>query len=297
MKHQPITTDPDFWIRSRHSATQLCLGYRVDTYGGVILDSMNLPDDIEDFKESLECSLNILETQGFQKAYWIRIPTANIEFVPICLREYGFYIHHAKKEYVMLVRWSNPSKPDPIPPPSTHQVGVGCVIVRSDGCVLLVKERTGPASVGAGIWKLPTGLADPAEDIADAALREAYEETGLHCSFESIVALRHSHGGSPSLGATSDLFFACLLRPRDESQQTVIQEAEILELQWVHHSSLHATTQCGEGTAAYELMESVRAAASGDASCVIHGSKLPAWRRKNFDQWIFRPVAAESSRL
>ena len=284
------STDPDFWILSAHSATELCLAYRVDTYGGVIIDSSNLPDSVPEFIKGLSCSLNALSSEGFQKAFWIRIPTSVVEFVTVCINEFKFYIHHAKREYVMMVKWAHPTRPDPIPPPSTHQVGVGCVLDRGDGFILLVKERTGPAAVGQGIWKLPTGLVDPSEDIRDAAIREAREETGLDCEFDSVIAFRHSHGGSPSLGATSDLFFACLLKPSKIDQPTLLQESEIAACMWVQHGELHGVTKCAEGTAAWELIETVRQVVSKESNCTIVGSKLPAWRRKNCDQWIFHPV-------
>jgi 8-oxo-dGTP pyrophosphatase MutT (NUDIX family) len=284
------SVDPDFWIQSAHSATDTCLAYRVDTYGGVIIDSSNLPGSVPEFVKALSCSLNALSIEGFQKAFWIRIPTTVVEFVGVCIKDCGFYIHHAKREYVMMVKWAHPTRPDPIPPPSTHQVGVGCVLDRGDGFILLVKERTGPAAVGQGIWKLPTGLVDPSEDIQDAAIREAREETGLDCAFDSVIAFRHSHGGCPSLGAMSDLFFACLLRPSDVDQPTLLQESEILASMWVHHRDLHEVTKCSEGTAAWELIERVREVISKDSNCIIIGAKLPAWRRKNCNQWIFHPV-------
>ena len=290
VKPPESTEDPDFWIQSRHSATELCLAYRVDTYGGVIIDSTDLPDDTESFRKAFQCSLNALTSVGFQKAFWIRIPTDHIDFVQVCLQEFGFYIHHAKKEYVMLVKWNHPTRPDPIPPPSTHQVGVGCAIDRGDGSIILVKEQVGPAAVGCGIWKLPTGLVDPSEDICSAAVREAREETGLECVFDSIILFRHSHGGSPALGATSDLFFACLLKPLQSDQRITLQESEIKDFMWVHHTELHKVSMCGEGTAAWKLMDQVRRVVAKESDCcVIEGTKLPAWRRKNCDQYIFRP--------
>ena len=291
----PSTADPDFWIRTSQSPTELCLGYQVDTYGGVIIDSTCLPDNSEEFRRAFQCSLNVLADEGFDKGYWIRIPISLIDFVPVCIKEYSFYIHHARRDYVMLVRWNHPSRPNPIPQESTHQVGVGCVITRKDGSLLLVKEKTGPAAVGVGIWKLPTGLVDPPEELGDAAMREAKEETGLDCEFNSIIAFRHSHGGSPALGASSDLFFACSLRLVNEKQQPVLQEAEILDAKWVHHSELHEVTQCGLGTAAWELMERVRKVVSGESACVVKGAKLPAWRRRNCEQWIYHPTLVTNS--
>ena len=163
------------------------------------------------------------------------------------------------------------------------------MILRPDNCILLVKERTGPAAVKGGIWKLPTGLVDPTEDLQDAALREAKEETCLDCTFDSIICFRHSHGGSTSLGATSDLFFVCLLRMLDSSQQTCLQESEILDSCWVHVSKIHEFTACAAGTAARELMDRIVHVVTENDRNVITSKKLPAWRRNNCDQFIFYP--------
>lgn len=291
LTHHASTADAGFWLASEHLGSEACMSYRVDTYGGIILDSDALPAEADTFRSMLGSSLSGLSTQGFNRGYWIKIPVESIEFVPICVKEFGFTIHHARRSYVMLYRWSHPTAVDPIPPVSCHQVGVGCVILRGDGCIMLVKEKSGPAAFHGGIWKLPTGLAESEEDIPEAALREAKEETGLDCVFDSIICIRHSHGGSPSLGARSDIFFACLLKLVDPERSTpVLQETEILDAKWVHHSELCSVCGCGEGTSALRLMELVTAAAAGKPNAVIRGCKLPAWRRKNCDQWVYYPV-------
>lgn len=60
-----------------------------------------------------------------------------------------------------------------------------------------------------GIWKFPTGLAEAGEDVHIAAEREVLEETGIQAVFDSVLAIRQSHG--LFLGK-SDLFFVCALR-------------------------------------------------------------------------------------
>lgn len=285
------SSDPDFWIQATRPTSDKCLDFLVDTYGGVILDSSTLPDEVDEFAEALECSLRKIASLGFDRGYWLRIPMTKIQLVPICIQQFGFYMHHSRRDYVMLAKWTHPSKPNPIPDPSTHQVGVGCVVARPDGCLLLVKERTGPAAVGSGIWKLPTGLVEPREDLGDAAVREAKEEVGIDCVFDSVVCFRHSHGGSPELGAGSDMFFVCHLKMNDEGQELRLQESEILDAKWVHFSSLHKVTECEAGTAAWYLMEGIRAFLAGETECRVQGRKLPAWRRKNCDQWIYSPLA------
>jgi ADP-ribose pyrophosphatase YjhB (NUDIX family) len=55
-------------------------------------------------------------------------------------------------------------------------VGCGLVIVREDGRVLMLRRLKAPE---AGFWSIAGGKVDPMEPAADAARREAEEETGL----------------------------------------------------------------------------------------------------------------------
>jgi 8-oxo-dGTP diphosphatase len=55
-------------------------------------------------------------------------------------------------------------------------VAVGAVVLREDGCVLLVK-RGRPPNLGA--WTLPGGRVEPPESLEAAIVREVAEETGL----------------------------------------------------------------------------------------------------------------------
>ncbi len=59
--------------------------------------------------------------------------------------------------------------------PGRPIVGVG-VLIEEDGRYLLVKRAAEP---DAGMWSIPGGLIEVGEKMADAAAREALEETGL----------------------------------------------------------------------------------------------------------------------
>jgi len=86
---------------------------------------------------------------------------------------------------------------------------------------------------------MPTGLTDPGEDIAEAAVRELKEETGLDCVFDKIICFRQAHGG---LFNRSDMFFICLCKLKPEYEEKVKegesivllpQEEEILMADWI----------------------------------------------------------------
>lgn len=76
-------------------------------------------------------------------------------------------------------------------------VGVGLVLQRDDGKVLLCKRLKAPET---GFWNIVGGKVDPMEPSADAARREAEEETGLKigrveflCHTEQIIKADRQH--------------------------------------------------------------------------------------------------------
>ena len=120
-----------------------------------------------------------------------------------------------------------------------NTVGIGALVIHPlTGKMLAVQERTGPAAKRK-LWKMPTGLTDPGEDIATAAVRELKEETGLDCTFDRIICFRQAHGG---LFNRSDMFFVCLCKLAPHYEQTLQeggevellpQEEEILMAEWM----------------------------------------------------------------
>lgn len=63
------------------------------------------------------------------------------------------------------------------------KVGVGA-LVQLDGRVLLVQRVMDPER---GKWSIPAGFLDQGEDPRETAVREVYEETGLHVRISGLV--------------------------------------------------------------------------------------------------------------
>jgi 8-oxo-dGTP pyrophosphatase MutT (NUDIX family) len=115
------------------------------------------------------------------------------------------------------------------------QAGVGCLVLHPNDPtkMLVVKEITGPAAAR-DLWKMPTGLIDPGEDVTEAAIRELEEETGLFgAKCKGIVSFRQAHGSPGSGRAASDLFFVVLVRAPSAIDNLKAQEHEIAAIQWM----------------------------------------------------------------
>jgi 8-oxo-dGTP diphosphatase len=69
--------------------------------------------------------------------------------------------------------------------PERPMVGVGILIRRGDR-YLLIKRAADP---DAGLWSIPGGLVEVGERAADAAVREAREETGLDVEVVEILGV------------------------------------------------------------------------------------------------------------
>lgn len=63
-------------------------------------------------------------------------------------------------------------------------VAVGAIVVRQDGCVLLVQRGRPPRQ---GEWSLPGGLVELGETLADAVRREVREECAIEVEVGPLV--------------------------------------------------------------------------------------------------------------
>jgi 8-oxo-dGTP pyrophosphatase MutT (NUDIX family) len=120
-------------------------------------------------------------------------------------------------------------------------------------------------SIAYKLWKMPTGLLDPGEDVGEAAVRELKEETGLDGKLERILSIRQAH----SEGRASDLFFVCKLRLDDLNQTPKLQKEEILELQWMNPTEYSEQELWRESPVYQELNASIMRAAQHDTAGMV----------------------------
>jgi 8-oxo-dGTP pyrophosphatase MutT (NUDIX family) len=211
-----------------------------DHYNGVIVHLEKLPAVIDplQFGRDLATALTLWKAER-RKGIWIHCPEQRAELIPYCTNhgfQFHFVKHWKKKEndkttaMLILSQWLPSESDSRLPLGPTHQIGVGVVVLnpKDPSQMLCVQEKTGPAAAY-GLWKMPTGLLDPNEDIPDAAKRELMEETGLCGELDGILCFRQAHSPSRS----SDLFFVCHMTLTPSDQSWTMQEDEIADIQWM----------------------------------------------------------------
>eukprot|EP00980_Cylindrotheca_fusiformis_P016022 scaffold4715_cov115-Cylindrotheca_fusiformis.AAC.6 len=221
-----------------------------DHYNGVTLHLDRLDDDHSptEFAENLKQALDFWKTEG-RKGIWVHAPPHKAHMVPHCVDQ-GFAFHFVREGTLILSQWLPEKTPSKLPFGPTHQVGIGALVLHpSDPSkMLVVQEKSGPAATWK-LWKMPTGLLDPSEDIPEAAIRELREETGLDGTMNGIICFRQAHRPS----SASDLFFVCRLVLKDPDAKWTPQEDEIAEIQWMSVED-YCNQQRWQGSPVYESL-------------------------------------------
>ena len=224
--------------RSMSTSTTSIFHAEYDPYGGVIVKDPTAGLDLNEygadgtsgFEEKLTRSLRIWR-EKHKCGIWLRLPIEAAALVPVAVRN-GFWYHHCREDYLLLCTWLEDS-PSRIPRGPSHYVGVAGFVVNSKDELLMIKEKDGPTKAK-GLWKLPGGLVDRAENVEIAAIREVREETGLDCEFVRLAAIVESHNGvGPMRESTSDFYFVSVLKVKEETQTIVPQAQEIESCEWI----------------------------------------------------------------
>lgn len=196
--------------------------HTTNQFGGIILTPSALPASGE-FQSRLQHSMKKWLADDF-KLVWLEAPLTRADLIPLAV-ELGFFSHHATEQYIMLVKRLQPNAF--IPPYATHYIGIGGVVLNSKNELLVVVEKYHKIS-RPKFYKLPGGALQAGEHLAEAAIREVYEETGVQTHFEGLVCLRHWHGYRYG---KSDIYFVARLSPVSEA---ITQDhEEIEECRWM----------------------------------------------------------------
>ncbi|AWB66235.1 DNA mismatch repair protein MutT [Saccharobesus litoralis] len=207
--------------------TQL-LDFKYDPFNGVIIDSHQLPKDVDEFTESLLISLDTFQQHGKQLV-WLTLTHEQALFIPICT-EQGFVFHNCLEQEITLILRLQPNAYAPFVP--THSIGAGALVINDNNQILLVKD----SAQKVGGFKLPGGHVELSEDIAEAAMRETEEETGIKTEFEALMGFGTKH---PYRFGKSNIYFICKLKPLNK-EIIISQPDEILDARWLDIDSFLA---------------------------------------------------------
>lgn len=196
---------------------------RKNPYQGLRIEPSALPVDTVDFANQLAASLSIWQDEGI-KVVWLPIPSAHAALVPLAVAA-GFAFHHCSNTQVTLTKRLQAAAH--IPDAATHSIGVGAVVISAQNEVLTVLEKSDQQK-RPGFFKLPGGMLERGEHIATGAMREVWEETGIHTNFMGLLGLRHHHQGQFD---SSNIYFVCRLHPL--SHVLTVDGEEIAEARWI----------------------------------------------------------------
>ncbi len=126
-----------------------------DIFQGITVDRKLLAKTPPLFERQLEQSL-VAWRQAKRRGIWLSIPHDRTELIPIA-QKFGFVLHHAKPDYVMLTHWLDETEPNQLPTYAMATVGVGGLVVNKKREVLLIQERFAWVK---DYFKLPGGCLD-----------------------------------------------------------------------------------------------------------------------------------------
>jgi len=194
----------------------------MDRYRGVTVNSKSEPCSEDQFLPKLTLSLADWTNRNV-RVVWFHVSPEQADWVPVLIKQ-GFSFHHANSDRVALLKWLASTEVSNVPSYAHTLVGVGGMVVNDQGLLLVIQERFSTQPT----WKLPGGYVEPGEDLAQAAIREVEEETGVKTEFRSIVAFRHGH--NYNFGC-SDLYIIVALRPL--SMEINLCPKELSKCEWM----------------------------------------------------------------
>ncbi|ATC93300.1 NUDIX hydrolase [Pseudoalteromonas tunicata] len=196
---------------------------KLNQYGGIEISGRDLPSDASMFANQLNQSQAYWQQNGC-KVIWLTIFNNDAHLLPEVYKA-GFTNHHCANDHITLTKRLEVGAL--IPNYASHTIGVGGLVINDKNQLLTIRERDHIISHPHN-WKFPGGMLDPKEHIAQGAVREVFEETGISTTFESVLGFRHYHKGQFN---TSNIYVVCRLTPL--SHDIVMQTSEIADARWM----------------------------------------------------------------
>ena len=249
-------------------------------------DDNNIYHNIDIFQSRLHATITTAKSLG-KSALWMVVPLSHGHLLPSA-SELGLTYHHATGKEATLCMWLKDDIESLIPEYATHQVGVGAIVIRrhktkndtatttttnndDDDELLVVRE----ARNNYRPWKIPGGLAELGEHLDEAAIREVYEETGIHCRFVGVLGMRHTH--DMQFGR-SDLYFICRMEavPNEDGSMSEPkpQAGEIEACRWLPLREFKTMVMSEDKNVGHPMMAQIMKVV--DQSCGMERMILPS---------------------
>lgn len=139
-------------------------------------------------------------------------------------------------------------------------------VVLDEGRVLLVRRADN------GAWTLPGGIIDPAEQPADAAVREVFEETGVVAVPESLASVRVARPATYPNGDQVQ-YLELVFRCRPVSGAARVNDSESIEVGWYPLDGLPTADSVVHHLIAQAVSGAPEAAFSFSGLCEVLGSE------------------------
>jgi 8-oxo-dGTP pyrophosphatase MutT (NUDIX family) len=195
------------------------LAFEYNKFNGIIINSAQIPEDIDVFLEQLSALLNHAKQQG-KAVIWLTLPIDLAHLIAIATTQ-GFTFHNCLPTEVTLTFQFQPENFVPFVP--THSLGAGGLVQNEQGEILVIRERE------ATTYKLPGGHIELGEKIEDAVIREVLEETGIQTTFSAVLGMASTH---PYRFGKSNIYIVCKLAPLS-TQINIHDTHEIDDAKWI----------------------------------------------------------------
>lgn len=200
------------------------LPFSVNRFESAVVDPAALPEEAEGFAGGLEATMADCRGRGL-RMIWLEIPEEKSGLIAEAVKV-GFRFHHTGEGYLMLVLVLREGAE--VPDFATHYIGIGGVVIDEADRLLVVAERAYHKPGEPLRYKLPGGALQSGEHLADAVVREVWEETGVKSEFEALVCFRHWH---EYRYGKSDIYFVARMKPL--TSEIRMQDDEIHDCRWM----------------------------------------------------------------